>query len=387
MGMHPNTTGRPFTVKMTGGPDGDVAGNMLKILAREYGEDALVVGLADASGSAEDPEGLDAHELARLVREERAVSDFNPALIGPKGILHSSSTIEGQRARNTMHNRVVADAFIPAGGRPATINEDNWNAFLLPDGMPSSQLIVEGANLFITPGARQKLFDEAAVRIVKDSSANKCGVICSSFEIMCSMLLNESEFTSSKEHIVEDVLTRLRQLARLEADLLFKEFNDLPGALPHFSERISVAINRMTDALAEALDTPEGKEHYESLLALVIKDHMPKSLAKKSASRMESLLPEQYLKNAMASTLASRIVYREGVQYVENQTDNGMLAKLAFRYLEAEQYVAEVMKSLDSADWKGDDAAKASAVAMLRHGAVRSYLTEPMTRACEDASK
>ena len=38
MGMHPTQTGEAFSVKMTGGPDGDVAGNMIKILEREYGD-------------------------------------------------------------------------------------------------------------------------------------------------------------------------------------------------------------------------------------------------------------------------------------------------------------------------------------------------------------
>ena len=36
------------------------------------------------------------------------------------------------------------DAFVPAGGRPNTINGDNWKEFLGPNGKPSSTLIVEG---------------------------------------------------------------------------------------------------------------------------------------------------------------------------------------------------------------------------------------------------
>lgn len=68
MNMHPSQTGEPFTVKMTGGPDGDVAGNMIKILRREYGDQVKILGLADATGCAEDPEGLDMDELMRLVR-------------------------------------------------------------------------------------------------------------------------------------------------------------------------------------------------------------------------------------------------------------------------------------------------------------------------------
>ncbi len=50
-----------------GGPDGDVAGNEIKILLREYGENAVIVGIADGSGCAEDPDGLDHEEVSLTV--------------------------------------------------------------------------------------------------------------------------------------------------------------------------------------------------------------------------------------------------------------------------------------------------------------------------------
>jgi glutamate dehydrogenase len=80
----------------------------------------------------------------------------------------------GKQRRDTMHMRVKADAFIPAGGRPNSINKDNWQQFLDSNGKPSSMLIVEGANIFNTAEARERLF-EKGVAIVKDSSANKVG--------------------------------------------------------------------------------------------------------------------------------------------------------------------------------------------------------------------
>ena len=57
-----------FTVKITGGPDGDVAGNEMKILHREYGENARVVAVADGFGAAYDPDGLSWTELLRLFK-------------------------------------------------------------------------------------------------------------------------------------------------------------------------------------------------------------------------------------------------------------------------------------------------------------------------------
>ena len=65
---------------------------------------------------------------------------------------------------------------------------------------------MEGANIFTTVEAREKLFNEAGVVIVKDSSANKCGVITSSDEVACSMLLSEDEFMSQKEELANSIL-------------------------------------------------------------------------------------------------------------------------------------------------------------------------------------
>jgi len=235
---------QPFTVKITGGPDGDVAGNMIKILAREYGNNARIVGISDGFGTAEDPDGLEMDELMRLFNEGLSIVHYQGKL-GPEGVCIAADTQEGVKTRNTMHNRVKADVFVPAGGRPETINISNWEQYLLADGSPSSKLVVEGANLFITPAARQALFDKAGVVIVKDSSANKCGVITSSYEIMSSMMLTKDEFMAIKEELVADVLTKLRQLALVEAELMFREHNKNPTqALPPYSELISECIMR-----------------------------------------------------------------------------------------------------------------------------------------------
>merc|ERR1719482_1622512 len=176
--------------------------------------------------------------------------------------------------RNTMYNRVQSDVFVPAGGRPGTVHSGNWQNFLdAGTGAPSSPLIVEGANIFITPEARTKLFEEAGVIIVKDSSANKCGVITSSYEICASMLISESEFLGIKEELVEDVLKRLRELARLEAELLFREYANYPGALPEFSERISRAINKAKEAVSNELAGMErGDSTYTDLLPLFLQE-------------------------------------------------------------------------------------------------------------------
>lgn len=128
-----------------------------------------------------------------------------------------------------MHNRLVADVFVPAGGRPSTIDIRNYKNFLDGTGTPSSKLIIEGANLFITNDARKALYEEAGVHIVKDSSANKTGVITSSYEICSAMLLSDEEFFENKSKIVDQILGKLRGLARMEAELLFREYDREAG--------------------------------------------------------------------------------------------------------------------------------------------------------------
>ena len=138
--------------------------------------------------------------------------------------------------------------------------------------IPSSRLIVEGANLFISNEARQKLFEEARVKIVKDSSANKGSVITSLYEICAAMLLDneEEKFFENKEQIVGEVLGKIRELAKMEGKLLFREFENVGdgSSLPEVSEIISDSINIATDALSEALDDEHLEVDIDSLLPL-----------------------------------------------------------------------------------------------------------------------
>ena len=53
--------------------------------------------------------------------------------------------------------------------------------------------IVEGANIFFTKQAREEL-QQRGIYSIKDSSANKTGVICSSYEIIGSFLFQKRNF-------------------------------------------------------------------------------------------------------------------------------------------------------------------------------------------------
>uniref|UniRef100_A0A7S4QI86 Glutamate/phenylalanine/leucine/valine/L-tryptophan dehydrogenase C-terminal domain-containing protein n=1 Tax=Ditylum brightwellii TaxID=49249 RepID=A0A7S4QI86_9STRA len=367
LGIDP--TKQSFTVKMTGGPDGDVAGNEIKILIREYGENVKIVGIADHSGCAEDPNGLDHEELLRLVNSEMSISNFDKSKLGADGAVHHVNTEEGVKARNSMHNRLEADAFVPAGGRPNTIDIHNYKHFLRDDGSPSSPLIIEGANLFVTNEARQALFDEANVIIVKDSSANKGGVITSSYEICAAMMLTEEEFFQNKAAIVQEVLSKVRDLAKMEATLLFREFENYGGSLPLVSQVISNTINVATDALSVALDNL-SKEDRAELLPL-FRDHLPKTLAALSFDNVNERVPDQYIKNAIASCLASKLVYKEGTKFIEAQPKE-KLANIALQYVLKEKEVAMLKEALASVNMPQQE--KDSIIKLLDAGGARTAL-------------
>lgn len=341
LGIDPNK--QNFTVKMTGGPDGDVAGNEIKILIREYGNNAKIVGISDASGCAEDKNGLDHEELLRLVDQGLSIANFCPERLSSDGEIFLSDNEVGINKRNTMHNRLVADAFVPAGGRPGTIDITNYKRYFLEDGSPSSSLIVEGANLFITDDARRKLYEEGGVVIVKDSSANKCGVITSSYEICAAMLLSEDEFYENKQQIVHEVIDKLRKLARMEAELLFKEFNNFEGSLPEVSKKISNSINSATDALIVALmKLPE--EERDELLPL-FQEHLPNTLSELAFEKVKAVVPEQYIINAIASHLASKIVYKEGCSFVDSLPRDKIM-EMGMKYLSKEKEIAMLKLTL-----------------------------------------
>ena len=340
-----------FSVKMTGGPDGDVGGNAIRIMLREFGDNTCIVGIADGSGCAEDPQGLDHTELMRLVEAEAPIADFNPETLGHTGSVHAIDDADGVRRRNSLHTRLTADAFLPCGGRPSTMHTGNWRDFV-HDGAPSSPLIVEGANLFLTPEARSCLADLGVV-IFKDSSANKCGVICSSYEIIASMLLSPDEFLEVKEQFVGEVLHKLRQLASLEAQQLARMLRQQPGLhLPVASVRLSRAVIRTADALEAAMADMTTADR--SMLEPVITDHLPPILLKVARDRIAQRLPEPYRNWLVAKALAARIVYREGMEAVE-AIDANSVASLAIGFLKREQRRDELADAVAATDLDNRD--------------------------------
>jgi glutamate dehydrogenase len=326
----------PFSVKFTGGPNGDVAGNALRIML-ERCPLARINLIIDGTAALVDPAGADHGELRRIVLA-RDLDAFDPDRLHPGGFMlfRSGRRTEGLRE---MYRKVLrtadgvveewisldeffreysqlvftvpADLFIPAGGRPETIDRSTWQQFLLADGKPSARVIVEGANSFITPEARVQLQKNGAV-IMRDASANKCGVISSSYEIIANLLLSEREFLENKERYVADVLEILAKRAGDEARLILRRRRE-PGCTLLYTE-ISDAISQEINALyARLFAFFQGHSELclQPLFRRAILNHLPRLLRDTPAYRRRiGKLPAKYIYAILAAEIASSMVYQ-----------------------------------------------------------------------------
>jgi glutamate dehydrogenase len=326
----------PFSVKFTGGPNGDVAGNSMRILLSKCPNAAIRL-ILDGSGALCDPAGLDREELSRIVLQGDA-DTFRPGKLNPGGFLlyRTERRTEGLRELFRRVDRtdgglreswvtadefnkefeeliftVPADLFLPAGGRPETVDGENWRKFIGADGMPTVRAIVEGANSFFTPEARARL-QERGVVVLRDASANKCGVISSSYEIIGNLLMTEKEFLAHKEEYVQDVLRILEQRAADEAEAIFLRKRKSPGRMyTEISDAISVEINdRYARLFAFFRERPERTLLPPYRLALF--SHLPAFLRERPEYRRRvPRLPAKYRCAIAAVEIATAMVYRE----------------------------------------------------------------------------
>jgi len=343
----------PFAVKFTGGTNGDVAGNAIRILLQRAPQAALRL-ILDGTAALFDPVGADRHELSRIVLKED-LHGFNPEALHVGGfILYRSgsrregvrelyrkvsrtalglqeewiSTDELSRAYEELPFIVEADLFIPAGGRPETIDKDNWQRFFIAEDIPSARVIVEGANSFITPEARLQL-QKRGVIIMRDASANKCGVISSSYEIIANLLLSEKEFLAEKERYVRDVLEILEMRAADEARLILRRRREQPGGgcCTEFSDELSTEMNDLYAMIFRFFQT-HPELCLQPLYRRAILSHLPRMLREERKYRQRiTRLPQKYLFAILAAEIGSSMVYRGDREEDFGATIKGHLMK------------------------------------------------------------
>jgi glutamate dehydrogenase len=324
----------PVSVKVTGGPNGDVAGNAMNIILQRWPK-AQIRLILDGTGALVDPQGADRAEMNRILLKDD-LHAFNPMKLHPGGymlfrsgtkkeglrqlhrkVTRTSSGLEEEwisiddfsRAFGSLPFTVEADLFIPAGGRPETIDNRNWEQFLLSDGRPSSKAIVEGANSFITPDARVQL-QKKGILLLRDASANKCGVISSSYEIIANLLLTEEEFLKNKKEYVKDVLDILVRRASDEANLIMARRREKKMLDTEISDRISNEINSNYARLFKFFQAnPQLAK--EPVFQEAILCHLPAILREnpRFKKRIDNLMPK-YRSAILAAEIGSSMVYR-----------------------------------------------------------------------------
>lgn len=322
-----------FSVKIAGGPGGDVAGNMMNLLLAKNDDGTPVhpalkiVAITDGPAVIYDPAGIDRDELAKWVLKAN-LDSFDPArlhgdgayMLFSKGIANNDGTLSYRLVeckngaiaerlvdrneymsifQNNLYN--YADVFMPCGGRPSTLNINNYMDYL-PDGKKSSLAIVEGGNSFITPEARIKLQD-AGIPIIKDASANKCGVITSSYEIMSGLLLEADEFQQEKPVIIKELFQHLKALAQGEAEWLFATHHATGKYLTDLTEELSGTINAKNVQIADYFTA-----NLSAIDDKVVLQHLPGVIAEKYSDRLNRL-PVSYRVAIASVELATRIIY------------------------------------------------------------------------------
>ena len=325
---------KPVSVKVTGGPNGDVAGNAMAIILKRWPKAELRL-ILDGTAALVDPAGADRTELSRILLKED-LDAFNPKALHPGGfmlfrsgtrkeglrVLHRKVTRTARglqeewisiddfsRAYGSLAFTVEADLFIPGGGRPETIDGRNVDQYRLADGRPSSRAIVEGANSFITPEARVQL-QKQGVLLLRDASANKCGVISSSYEIIANLLLTEEEFLKQKKRYVKDVLAILVRRAADEANLIMARRREQGLLGTEISDRISGEINAHYARLFKFFQArPQLAQ--EPLFRAAILSHLPALLREDPRFRKRvDRLPPKYRSAILAAEIGSSMVYR-----------------------------------------------------------------------------
>ncbi|ODV81996.1 NAD-specific glutamate dehydrogenase [Suhomyces tanzawaensis NRRL Y-17324] len=321
----------------TGGPDGDLGSNEILLSRNEN-----YVGIVDGSGVIADPNGLDKQELLRLAKERKMIEHYDRSKLSKDGyvvlvddvdiVLPNGITVgNGVTFRNTFHLKLQeqfgadgVDLFVPCGGRPGAIDTNNVHELInAKTGKPVVPYFVEGANLFITQSAKLVL-EKAGIIIFKDASTNKGGVTSSSLEVLAALAFDDKGFlanmcvdseTHEKPKFYQDYVQQVQKVivrnAQAEFEALWKLHEETGITYTELSDKLSIAINKLGDELANSKELWEDDVEFRNAVLL---DSLPPLLL--DVIGIENVLarvPVAYLRALFATHLASRFVYSRGI--------------------------------------------------------------------------
>ncbi|KAG0172561.1 NAD-dependent glutamate dehydrogenase [Apophysomyces sp. BC1034] len=313
------------TKLQTGGPDGDLGSNEIKISKDK------TIAIVDGSGVLYDSEGIDREELSRLAHARVMISQFDVSKLSAQGFrvliednnvtLPNGELVEnGFNFRNGFHTHPLASAtvFVPCGGRPESIDINNVKKVINEDGTPLFKYIVEGANLFITQEARLRL-EKAGIILFKDASANKGGVTSSSLEVLAALAFNDAEFIENMcvkdgevpefyQNYVKQVQEVIERNAAVEFEALWREHQKTKTPISILSDDLSTAIVQLN----EQLQSTGLWDNVELRHAVLLKAFPNLLLEKLGLETLLKRVPENYVKAIFGAYLASQFVYKYG---------------------------------------------------------------------------
>ena len=216
-----------------------------------------------------------------------------------------------------------ADLFVPCGGRPESINAGNVKELFDENGNCMYKYIVEGANLFITEDARATL-EEQGVILFKDASTNKGGVTSSSMEVLAALCMTDEEhsnlmqvkngeFPDFYNRYVEEVIMVIEENARLEFNCLWIEHERTGEQRAVLTDVLSTKINDLNVDVQNS-SLWNNIEIRKSVLTKAF----PKTLQDEfGLDTLLERLPEDYVKSVFGYYIASRFVYKYGLDGAE----------------------------------------------------------------------
>ncbi|ORZ31905.1 Glutamate/Leucine/Phenylalanine/Valine dehydrogenase-domain-containing protein [Catenaria anguillulae PL171] len=250
------------TKMQTGGPDGDLGSNEIKISKDK------TVGIVDGSGVLYDPVGIDRAEITRLATERKMINHFDVSKLSPKGF-----------------RRVCRHLVCPVRWSPGAVDIANVHHLLREDGTSVYKYIVEGANLFFTQEARLRL-EKAG-----PSSSRMRGVV--------------PEFYQQYIHEVHDIIERN---AANEFECIWREAQASGKPKSIVSDEVSFAIVKLNEELQHT-----SLWENVALRHIVLQEALPKLLQDKlGLDVLLARLPETYTRAIFGAYLASRFIYKYG---------------------------------------------------------------------------
>ncbi len=289
---------------MTGGPDGDLGANQIQCYK---GKICLLI---DGGSILFDPQGLDKKELMKIAfmrhsspransllfpREKLSKDGFQVPLQGKNVILPDGTRVEegGIFHRTFLYNPAVREyvrqagirAFIPCGGFKDTIHRNNVKDFLTV--FAELKYIVEGANVFFDDSARRHIARYSEIKQVKDSTANKGGVISSSLaEVLTAFLfgdtyeenlLREKEIATRWE-LIQNIHQFIIECSASETDTLIRIHERSRQPLFELSVVTSEQLLALQDIFEEKLESVLSDA---DLVWKILERYIPEVLVKK----------------------------------------------------------------------------------------------------------